>query len=107
MRPGDPSAFVDVRLEVVRTVEDERRDVDHRQHLADVDVSVHPQERSGSRWARTPAQVREQTSLELRVLGRARREDVEVHLPTPFALDEFDLARSILVSRRPRIVRCA
>jgi hypothetical protein len=40
---GDPAALVDTRLAVTGAVHDERRHVDRRQHVPNVDLRVHPQ----------------------------------------------------------------
>ena len=53
-----------LRLKVVRPVEDERRHVDGRQHSANVDLGVHPQERRRSRRTRAAAKVCQQTPFE-------------------------------------------
>ena len=54
---GDPATFLDPRLEIIRTVEDKGRHVDGRQHSANVDCGVHPQERRRSCWTRAAAKV--------------------------------------------------
>ena len=54
---GDPATFLDLRLEIIRTVEDKGRHVDGRQHSANVDCGVHPQERRRSCWTRAAAKV--------------------------------------------------
>src|SRR5580765_445978 len=54
---GDPATFLDLRLEIISAVEDKGRHVDGRQHSANVDCGVHPQERRRSCWTRATSKV--------------------------------------------------
>src|ERR671922_2330082 len=51
----DPAALLDVHVAIVDALEHERRDLNRRQDLADVDLTVHPQERNGGARARAAA----------------------------------------------------
>ena len=60
---------IDDRDVMVDPVQDERRNVDRREHVADIGLRVHPEQRDGGLWTRAPAEVPRHISFERRIPG--------------------------------------
>ena len=67
---GDVAAFVDRQQPIVGAVQDQRRHADRRQHVADVDVGVHPRQRQRRAGAGAHPQVGAPPVAERRVVRR-------------------------------------
>ena len=100
----DPAPLFDVRVAVAAPVQDERGHRDRRQHVADVDLRVHPSEKERRAGARRAPQPPRELACRDRVTGDARRDVGDVHHPVPVALDHLEEPRALVGRRRPRVV---
>jgi hypothetical protein len=101
---GHVASLVDVHVDVIRAVDQDRRHLDRGQDLADVDLRVHAQQGGGGLWARGLAQVSADPSLEGLVVRLARGERPEHVGRTPPGLGLLDLLLAIHGYRGPGIV---
>src|SRR5712692_3639654 len=87
--PGQPAAFLYIRIVVAGAMKHERRNADSRQNMSNVDLRIHPQKRDGRTWTCRSSKVRGQTANERFISDFTRDVVLEVHLFAPFSFDQF------------------
>src|SRR6266550_3368945 len=90
---------------IARAMEDERRDVNGRQDVADIDRERHFQDRPRRSRTGAESQVLAPPSLEPIVIGHARRPDFNLGGTTPASLHGVEIAAVLFDGWRPGVVR--
>ena len=90
---GQIAAVLDDDQPVAAAMQDERRDVDRREHGPDVGFLVHPEQRKPRRRARAGTQERPPHLLQLGIVLQAGRIPVEPGRPAPPASSSASIAR--------------
>ena len=101
---GDVAAFLDAQAPIAGAMHDQRRHLDRRQDVADVDLGVHSRERDRSGRTRAHPQVRRPPVAKRPIAGDARRPGLDADRTAP-ALENLAAERfALLLRRRPRVV---
>ena len=100
-------SFLDLHAPITAAVEHERRHADRRQHVANVDLGVHPRQRHGGARARAHAQVGCPPLAERGIGGLRGRPHLDADGASPLG-DHLVAERIALLARRaPRVVLVA
>ena len=109
-RSGNPrrqvTSLFHFEAPIAPAVNDQRRHLNGRQEIPDVDPGIHPGQRNRRAGARAHPQVRGPPFAKHGIGRQGRRPLLDAHGPAPLADDCFAEAIPLLARRPPRIFRC-